>query len=251
MASHGYVVASVSHTHDTYLEFPDGRFVASSRAPGLPSPSRMAELDAHIRVWVDDVRFVADELGRLNASDARWAGRLDLERLGVFGHSYGGATAIEAAALDTRFRAAAHMDGILVSGARASGGRALRQPALFVLHDAPMFGGFDPSLGNTWDKLAGPGYAARVHGAEHLNFTEAGILASFFGTTSPLVGSIEPVRALRVAEAYLLAFFDRHLVGYDAPLLDGPSADFPEVELRAKNAPPAAQARAPAAHDGG
>jgi hypothetical protein len=40
---------------------------------------------------------------------------------------------------------------------------------------------------------------------------------------------IDPARAWRVISDSLLAFFDRHVRDADGPLLDGPSAEMPEL----------------------
>jgi hypothetical protein len=42
-------------------------------------------------------------------------------------------------------------------------------------------------------------------------------------------GSIAPARAVLIGRRYLRSFFDRFLRDRDDGLLDGPSADFPEV----------------------
>ena len=39
------------------------------------------------------------------------------------------------------------------------------------------------------------------------------------------------IRMWRVTSNLLLAFFDRHLLRDPAPLLDGPSSDYPEVQV--------------------
>jgi hypothetical protein len=41
--------------------------------------------------------------------------------------------------------------------------------------------------------------------------------------------AIEGGRMISIQNVYSLAFFDKHLKGLASPLLDGPSAEFPEV----------------------
>jgi hypothetical protein len=43
---------------------------------------------------------------------------------------------------------------------------------------------------------------------------------------------IDPQRAWRITCDYLLAFFAKHLIGADAPLLDASTPPYPEARLR-------------------
>jgi soluble lytic murein transglycosylase-like protein len=74
-----------------------------------------------------------------------------------------------------------------------------------------------------------------VSGTKHFNFTDLPLRQ--VGLVKPLfrwagyTGSIDPLRGLRIANAYLAAFFDRYLKGSDNGLLSGPSAGYPEVRF--------------------
>jgi predicted dienelactone hydrolase len=124
LASHGYAVAAITHTHEAALAiFPDGRHIlltpkrwpppTVSTIEGLP-PSEEANSD-RLRWWADDIRFVLDELTRENgihSSPAPFAGRLDLAHIGAFGHSAGGQAAAHACQIDRRLRACLNQDGL-------------------------------------------------------------------------------------------------------------------------------------------
>jgi predicted dienelactone hydrolase len=124
LASHGYVVAALSHTHEAVLTIArDGRHVllAPRRWPrpttttieGLP-PAEEASPD-RLRWWADDVRFVIDRLTAIDRDGAAgppFAGRLDLARLGAFGHSAGGQAAAHACQVEPRLRACLNQDGL-------------------------------------------------------------------------------------------------------------------------------------------
>lgn len=110
LASRGYVVATIDHTYEAAeVEFPGGR-VEVSRQPNTP-----AAITKAAAVRVADTRFVLDELAVLNSGvnpdaahrplPAGLAGALDLARIGMFGHSLGGATAANAMAADPRIGA--------------------------------------------------------------------------------------------------------------------------------------------------
>jgi predicted dienelactone hydrolase len=61
-----------------------------------------------------DLASVADQLGQLpDDAGGLLGGRLDLRRLGGFGHSFGGNAALQWCRDDRRCRAAANLDGAL------------------------------------------------------------------------------------------------------------------------------------------
>ncbi|MEK6322549.1 MAG: hypothetical protein AABN33_12810 [Acidobacteriota bacterium] len=145
LASHGYIVVSIGHTYETLVNiFPDGRVVPFSQArlaafaQGAAKTNQLnanyaaatdpAEKEAILRrivaewpvlseslsVWTADTRFVLNELERMNAGKRKsmFAGKLDLKRIGVFGMSFGGATAGQVCAVDQRCKAGINLDGM-------------------------------------------------------------------------------------------------------------------------------------------
>ena len=117
LVSRGYVVATVDHPFQSRaIAYPDGRIVTV--IPSDPSPStdpqaRAKDYQARIEVLAADLRFVLDELTRLNAGETekRFAGRLDLARAAVVGHSIGGIAAAKTALDDARVKAVVNLDG--------------------------------------------------------------------------------------------------------------------------------------------
>jgi len=120
LASHGFVVAAIAHTYDTWLvAFPDGRVVRFDQERRKASNgSERASIqyeDSRMQVWATDIRFTIDQLTRYDREtefqDA-FQGHLDLARLGAFGHSAGGRAAALACQTDARIRACLNMDGV-------------------------------------------------------------------------------------------------------------------------------------------
>jgi hypothetical protein len=86
LASHGYVVAGIDHTYESFATaFPDGRITKCLARQG---PLRDAEKVAAGRAA--DVSFV---VGELTGAHPAWqgAGLIDLARMAMAGHSAGGA----------------------------------------------------------------------------------------------------------------------------------------------------------------
>jgi predicted dienelactone hydrolase len=85
LAEHGYVAVAVQHAgSDTPAVFSGG---AMNQAGLREATSAGAAADRF-----RDIPFAIDELTKMNASDARLKGRLDMSRIGMSGHSYGAIT---------------------------------------------------------------------------------------------------------------------------------------------------------------
>jgi predicted dienelactone hydrolase len=112
MASRGYVVVALSSPYESAVtELANGKVVESA-FPSNPSETQLYEL---VKTRSADASFVLDQLDRLGAIDPHSAlvGHLDLTNVGIFGHSLGGASAIQATEEDPRFRVAVNLDGTL------------------------------------------------------------------------------------------------------------------------------------------
>src|SRR5690606_27905272 len=98
IASHGYVVAAVSHPYSLFVTvLPDDRIIYANESgyldPFLAPEESEAATERIGAVWVEDIIFALDQLEQFNADDERLAGHLNLEQVGVFGHSFGGGAA--------------------------------------------------------------------------------------------------------------------------------------------------------------
>ncbi|MEV6868081.1 lipase [Streptosporangium subroseum] len=224
LASRGYVVVTIDHTYDAaVVEFPDGRVEA-----GL----EMTDFAKAVEVRVADVRFVLDQLSTLDKAHV-----FDLQRIGMFGHSLGGAATSSSMYADRRIKAGLGLDGAVFGKMAQSG---LDRPYLVV--DTEGKGGMstNPALRTFWDGLRGWRLNLTLKGAAHNSFGDDVLLIPM--SAKPLglgkaqvqevVGTIPAKRALAFQKAYPLAFFDLHLRKRKEPLLDGPSPAFPEVAYR-------------------
>ena len=136
LASEGYVIAALWHPYSTSLTaFPDGSVLRRNDAGGVTGTTleeQMAELERLGIVWVDDLLFVRDQLAAWNATHPLLQGHLDLERMGAFGHSFGGAAALQAAHQDEGIDAVVNMDGTMFGEVARVGSRV---PFLFLQSD--------------------------------------------------------------------------------------------------------------------
>src|SRR5205814_3267144 len=141
LASHGYVVVGFDAPYRTSrVVFPDGRMTVRTAQNNpeicvVPNREQMEKCVGRvIAAWTGDISFVLDRLAQMNASDSsgKFTGRLDMTRIGVFGHSLGGATAAQFCHDDSRCKAGIDIDGA-PHGTVINDG--LHQPFMFLLSD--------------------------------------------------------------------------------------------------------------------
>lgn len=265
LASHGYVVVGVNHTYETAVTvFADGRVVPVNPAAQAgvlgpqtgPYQERFRQRAAVCDYKAADLASVADQLEQINAGAAGLlAGRLDLGRLGGFGHSFGGNAALQWCRNDRRCQAAANLDGALWTEVGRVG---LDRPALQLLAGHPEFAlsaadavaagmatdaaAYDTEKAIAFDgwrtvcQKARPGYTMQVKRASHVSFMDVPFLPlPAEGPVKAMLAAtqIQPRRMWRITCDVLLAFFARHLDQAAGLILEGPSGDYPELTFGA------------------
>jgi hypothetical protein len=239
LASHGYVVVGISHTYGAVLTvFPDGREIPRNDA-ALPSGVSQEVYDRAsnqlVRQWAGDIGFVLDEFSRRDqAGDWLFADKLDLSKVGIFGHSTGGGAAAEFCGIDNRCDAALMMDLWVepVSDEIVTGG--LTQPTL-LMHSADWVDLDNPSRNFLWiGELVGASNGEvtefRIKGTEHYDFTSVPLftpLANAIGLKGPIPGN----SGLELINFYTVAFFDQYLRGDDQGLLLSENSQFEAAQF--------------------
>lgn len=111
LVSEGYVVFTLGHIYDTdFTILPDGEIIEQAKQIG---DSTLEEKEQLIDIRKEDVLFLLEELKILNNEDELIKKRLDINKIGIMGHSIGGAAVFKAASEDTRIKAIVMLDGSL------------------------------------------------------------------------------------------------------------------------------------------
>ncbi|TNC22406.1 alpha/beta hydrolase family protein [Amycolatopsis alkalitolerans] len=211
LASHGYVVAAVDHTYENVATtFPDGR-VTTCLARETPARDE-AFWEKVVQGRAADASFVLDEL-----SGPKWT-MIDTSRIGMAGHSIGGASAIPALLTDSRVLAGIDIDGTTHAPIPRDG---LSRPFLFLGRPGPSV-----SWQRDWPLLTGWKRWLVVAGAVHPSFTDVGLLAEQFGLGK---AELPASRATEITRGCVRGFFDMHLRGRPETDL---AAEFPEVNIQ-------------------
>jgi len=225
LASHGYVVAGIDHTYESFATaFPDGR-VITCLAREAPRRGRWF-WEKVVAGRAADVSFV---LGELTGAHPAWPGAalIDPSRMAMAGHSAGGAATIGAMLADSRIRAGIDMDGATYARIPDEG---LARPFLFLGKQSNYTPGSEGAV-ITWERdwklLTGWKRWLLVAGAVHASFTDLALLADQIGID--IGAGLPGPRSLDITRAYVRAFFDQHLRSRPQALLDQPSPRYPEV----------------------
>jgi predicted dienelactone hydrolase len=256
LASRGYVVFAIEHPGlDQTVLFSDGTSFAQDTlllprpAPGespriTATRSTQALNNVHFPIWIADLRFALDRIAALDTSPGRFRGRLDVERIGMLGWSFGGAAAMEMLRIDPRVKAAVNHDGRLFGGVATE---PIGRPFLLFHHgvdDAATAPAFVPEANRqvmrellaesqSADSTAraratADWYDVTIARTNHGHFSDLSLFLAVFGDTTLLPGR----RAHEIISAYTGAFFDRYLKQRASDLLDGARPQFPEVTFR-------------------
>jgi dienelactone hydrolase len=255
LASRGYVVVTMDDTHEAAeVEFPGGRVVTP--------PPYQSSVDS---VRIADTRFVLDELASLasganpdaehRALPTGLSTALDLAKVGMFGHSLGGATAAKAMAADARISAGINLDGSMFLadlslhqnfnrlGAQLAG--QLGDRAFMIMTSQGHDTHSDPTLAGFWSHLRGWRRFLTMKSAQHYSYTDleqflAQLLSARIlprqltrARVAGVIGTIQPARAVAAERAYIGAFFDLQLRGLSSAntLLSGPTPNYPEIQF--------------------
>jgi predicted dienelactone hydrolase len=237
LASHGYIVFGINQTYTSnVIVFPDGRIDLRSAKGTIPdnADAATADKDANAigKVWADDAIFVTDKIQSMNADPSSFFyHELDLARIGYFGHSFGGATAIRVCELDQRCKAEADLDGTLFS---YETNETIQHPVMFMAEDT--CGASCDTMRQMYSGANSQAYYLSIKGSKHFNFSDLPLrlspLARILFNRLGFIGSIQPARAVEISNAYLVAFFDQYLKGINSDLLQSESSPYPEVKFQ-------------------
>ena len=245
LASHGYVVVGFDAPYRTGLVvFPDGRVIGrtSENNPELifGAPDSARRINRLLGAWTGDIAFVLDRLARLTPSDplGRFAGRLDMRRVGVFGHSFGGSQAAQFCSLDSRCAAGIDIDGVPLGSVIQNG---IHQPFMFVLSDHGDAADsttrrIQADIQSIYETLP-PDHRVRleIRGANHFVFSDDGALlkSGFVRWVLRRLGmlGIDGRRQLAVTSYCVRSFFDAYLDGASPRRPTITSPFYPEIKV--------------------
>lgn len=245
LASHGYVVLGIDAPFRSFIVvYPDGQVVTrlDQNNPELyKGAAKIALGNRLVNAWVADLKFAMDELEKLNRTDSGsiFAGRLDMSRIGVVGHSLGGATALQFCHDDNRCVAGIDVDGRPLGTVINTG---LKKPFMFLLgdHSNETISGPNGTeailadIQSIYARLpADKRYFVTIRGANHYSFSDNAVIKSpiMMKLLSALgIVKLNGRRQLAETSYVIHRFFDKYVKGYKSSL-SLTTSKYPEIEV--------------------
>ncbi|WP_017416421.1 alpha/beta hydrolase family protein [Clostridium tunisiense] len=245
LASHGYIVASIDHAYQAfYTSFADGKVAIVNQdflneAIGVQVDDITGQKAFNItHNWLNlrtaDIDLVINSLkaGNLGTSGEVLKGHMDLENIGLLGHSLGGAASAEVAREREDVKAAIVIDGTMIgdiTGLNSENGEIITEekfnkPLMLMygslfLDEKAKETSYLPNI-KAYNNANSSAYSLCIKDSGHLNFTDLPRISPFLAKKLG-VGNIDSFQCIKIVNDYTLAFFDKHIKGEGNSLLEG------------------------------
>lgn len=179
LASRGFVVFVLDHPYESGVtQLPDGRVVGTQENFPPGQPDRRGYMAEQQRVRTADIRFVIDQIASPEVLSPTLRGdgigaSIDVSKVAVIGHSFGGAVSAKVMSEDSRVVAAANIDGTPYGDLPD---RVLTRPFLLLqsdLDEAPHGDLFHNGNGKLLATMTAPGFRYELKHSNHYSFTDA------------------------------------------------------------------------------
>ena len=224
LASRGYVVISPDHSYDSNLTiFPDGR-IADYRSDITGHPDSVMVRAKQIKTRALDIGFVIDKVYELENGKivSKLNGKLDLKKIALGGHSYGGATAVLGSHSYEEIKACFILDAWInpIPDTVIAGG--IQVPLLFM--GRPNWD--DSDYPTNYDKLEDliknskeETYHLKISETLHLDYTDIPLMSPVIKHVMD-VGSLKPAISLPLINKLVHGFLEKHLMERGGKTLD-------------------------------
>lgn len=233
LASHGYIVVSIEHSFSA-----SGTVFNDGSKGGLTPYEQMEDEqfgNAMVNKWSADQVFAINYLEKLNRDTGSiFYKRLNMDELGVFGFSFGGAVSTNTLVLDKRIKAGVNLDGFYYGENYSKGFdqpfmEIRSQPAtpekvteqeLAMSHlsrERWKYIWFDEWNKRLTSYAKNGYYSYTIQGANHFSFCDLPLMAPFKWLLAP-----RATRIHKLTNQLTLAFFNKQLKAIESRLLTEP-----------------------------
>jgi len=215
LVSHGYIVVAPDHSFDANLTiFPDGH-IANYRSNITGHPDSLNVRIMQMDTRATDISFILDQIEKMQSGEieSKINGKIDLEKLAIGGHSYGGSTAMVASHRDNRVKACFVLDGWVSPIPQNTIDEGINIPFFFM--GRPSWDGSDypqnyPRLDSFFTHSSGSKYRLIIKETEHLDFSDIPLFSPIIGSVLD-VGSLTSAVSIPLLNGLVYQFLEKYL----------------------------------------
>ena len=211
LVSQGYVVASVDHTHDANITiFQDGNIINynSEVLDDVPDNEFWDIRLPQVNTRSDDISFMIDQLQLMKSHPIYKS--INFNKIGVFGMSTGGATAVISSWNDTRISACLNLDGWFVPIVDDIINTGIKIPFCYIGQEE--WEGFPLNynkLSKFYSNCSADAYTIKIKGTKHFDYADMPHFSKI-GRMIVSGDSVDKEFATRISES-IVGFFDEYL----------------------------------------
>ncbi|MEI5909139.1 dienelactone hydrolase family protein [Bacillus spongiae] len=216
LASNGYVVIGIDHTYGSAVTVFNDKEIAYVKEEALPdreeTPDFLNYAQTLVTTFAGDISLSLNELEGMNKGerDATFTDRLDLENIGIVGHSTGGGAAVSTAIHDKRIKAIVGMDAWVEPVEKGKLETGLQIPSLFLRSNEWEHGLNNDHLFFLLNNSERPVDLYQINETGHQDFSMIYMyspLSKYFNITGKLDGR----EGAKIQHDFILNFFDSSL----------------------------------------
>jgi len=224
LVSRGFIVIAPDHSFDANLTiFPDGH-LADYRSDITGHTDSVNVRTMQMNTRVADISFILDQLVKIQSGkiDAQINAKIDLERIAVGGHSYGGSTATVVSQRDDRIKACFVLDSWISPIPQETIDDGVHIPFLFMgrpTWDGSDYPGNYPRLDSLMAHSSNPKYRLIIKGTKHLDYSDIPLFSPIIGYVLD-VGSNPAALTVSLINELVHGFLAKHLLGESNDIFD-------------------------------
>ena len=216
LASRGYVVIAPDHSYDANITiFPNLNYADyRSDITGHPDSVHIRSMQMNTRA--KDISFIIDQIQKLYSGEIKssLSGKLNLDRIAVGGHSYGGATATLASDIDSRIKTCFVLDSWISPIPDQTIRNGIHIPFLFM--GRPTWEGSDypgnyPTLDSLMANSSNPKYRLIIKESQHLDFSDIPLFSPIIHYVMD-VGTLPAKTSTTLLNNLVYGFLEKYLM---------------------------------------
>lgn len=229
LASHGYVVFAVDHPNAC----------SSSTYPKIADEDIAGKFE-RVAGGVEDIGFVLSQISLFSKTNEIFQNKLDLTKIGMLGHSYGGVATTYSCGRYPLIKAGIALDSPIPKD--QLGGFAKPFMIMLVGGYNEVFKDYDPTvrpnhLCSVIAQKQNPAYMIKIPGATHNDFSDLPVFSKIVSSApdvefTPETGTLSTTRMTRIVNNYIVSFFNQHLADIESPLLQIDTSPYEEATLK-------------------